>query len=663
MIEKREVNLTPSDIKNLMPTYSLCKGRRFSFRSQDGTSFKNISLNNLILVIKNAAVKKPEENISEINNFIEIFKTIKDKGYKTPDDQINQENFLTRIITKIKHFFSKTQRDNLLKELEQVAVRANSKFIVPENRAPEKFLLQKKIEANKGAAQEIAPEKIQESPYPYLDINTEIANSKIIVPENQTPREIIAAKKEGTQGPAHEIVSENQAPGITPQEKKEGTKEASEEIVQEKPQERTYLHYDKLEKYIKNGDVENAKNLLEILSPPYDAKDFFNSHKYLLPRAATANNLEMVKLLLKFKADPNIEIGYRYGYPIAAAVERGNLEMIKLLLENEENKIDLSQLVDVFYEVPNQESYFDILHYLIDHGAVLNPKTYSEGNGSPLASVFLNWDKDPEKAKIVLEMMINRGARLFDFENAKIQDGRMKIPQECYQLLKKHNLLFSPLIQAIYKKDFEQVKQLVIQENDVNIADANGLLPLHWAALKNHLEAVEILISKTDINSKGPKGNTALAIATNRNNIEISKFLLGQNADANIENDDGKLPADLAQESRHLEMYKLLLPKSNRTFLGAKLAIYISTLIKEGKLNPETDFISADQCKQYLFEDSKKIIFKEENPDKVIISLTIEQLDKIIQYFVDNMGLKQPFTEGSADGSKELRISLDTVEM
>ena len=171
MIDKREVNLTPSDINNLMPTYSLCKGRRFSFQSQDGTSFKNISLNNLILVIKNAAVKKPEENISEINNFVEIFKNVKDKGYKTLDDQINQENFLTRIITKIKHFFSKTQRDNLFKELEQVAVRANS---------------------------------------------------KIIVPENHTSQEIIPAakKEEKTQEPAHEIVSENQAPGITPPEKK-----------------------------------------------------------------------------------------------------------------------------------------------------------------------------------------------------------------------------------------------------------------------------------------------------------------------------------------------------------------------------------------------------------------------------------------------------------
>ena len=180
---------------------------------------------------------------------------------------------------------------------------------------------------------------------------------------------------------------------------------------------------------------------MEILKLPDDAKDFFNTHKYLLPHAARANNLEMVKLLLNFKADPNIEIANRYSFPIEAAAERGNLEMIKLLLANEENKIDLSQHTNIFWYVREDENLFDIFQYLLEHDAVLNPEhylwTHMKRGASPLALLALNWDKDPVKAKIVLEMMINRGAHFFDLE--KIHEGTF--PQECYELLKKHNLL------------------------------------------------------------------------------------------------------------------------------------------------------------------------------------------------------------------------------
>ncbi len=125
---KKEVNLTPADIENLKPTFTLLHGRRFTYQPVDGNGFKNISLNSLILAVKNEALK-PEQDKNEIRNFLRVFKVIKDLGYKTPNCQINQENFLTRIITKIKHFFSKWRRKTLFKELNQTIIGDNLKVI------------------------------------------------------------------------------------------------------------------------------------------------------------------------------------------------------------------------------------------------------------------------------------------------------------------------------------------------------------------------------------------------------------------------------------------------------------------------------------------------------------------------------------------------------
>lgn len=106
IINQKEVNLIPSDIANLKPTFTLLHGRKFCVKGI------NISLNCLIFLIKNEAIKT---NLSRsvIKNYFTEIKSIKNKGY----DQIYKENLLVRIITKIKHFFSEIQRRRLLKEL------------------------------------------------------------------------------------------------------------------------------------------------------------------------------------------------------------------------------------------------------------------------------------------------------------------------------------------------------------------------------------------------------------------------------------------------------------------------------------------------------------------------------------------------------------------
>lgn len=362
-INKNEVYLTPSDIENLNPTFTFLQGRRFSYQPVDGDGFKNISLNSLILAVKNAALK-PEQDKNEINDFLKVFKAIKDKGYETPDCQIKQENFLTRIITKIKHFFSKTQRGNLFKELDQAIVGRNLKVI---QKAPQGGIIQEKPQ------------------------------------ENQTSQENLSVKK------------------------------------QQAPQKTTYLEmfpqYQLLNQYIENNDVKGAE---KILNDTPDLKSVINVTLYnngstypisiLLPTAIAKNHLDMVNLLVKFGANPNENT--RIGHPIMFAVKNGLVEMVNLLFKLGA-KIDKCE--DILFTGSTKEEYFDIVQSLIQNVADLNP----EGPESPLAFVASKWDKNPEKAKATLEMMIAKGAKLVPNDKIEIET---KIPKASIDFLTNHGI-------------------------------------------------------------------------------------------------------------------------------------------------------------------------------------------------------------------------------
>lgn len=110
----KEIDLKPSDIKNLNPHFSLMKGRRFNLSNE----IQDICLNNLISATKDATLKN-KLNTYEIKEFIQALKFLSNIGYESSTDLISKENIVTRVITKIKHFFSIIHRTNLLDDLEK----------------------------------------------------------------------------------------------------------------------------------------------------------------------------------------------------------------------------------------------------------------------------------------------------------------------------------------------------------------------------------------------------------------------------------------------------------------------------------------------------------------------------------------------------------------
>ena len=116
------VRFTPAIIQDLEPTFST-KGRRFSYQPKAPfQGFKDVSLNDLIVAIKNTPIKT-EHTINEIKAFIKVFERIKNKGYgyQAP---FNHQYFLIRLITRIKHFFSNIKRNKILKDLSKKVLQA-----------------------------------------------------------------------------------------------------------------------------------------------------------------------------------------------------------------------------------------------------------------------------------------------------------------------------------------------------------------------------------------------------------------------------------------------------------------------------------------------------------------------------------------------------------
>ncbi len=116
-INNNKVNLTRADLESLVPKFSFFRGRHFDYKPQNGSGFRNVALNDLILAVKQAADEAGNSQ-NDLPDFVQAFKNLDSKGYN-PEGQIYKESFLTRTITKIKHFFSQIKRKKLLEEIDQ----------------------------------------------------------------------------------------------------------------------------------------------------------------------------------------------------------------------------------------------------------------------------------------------------------------------------------------------------------------------------------------------------------------------------------------------------------------------------------------------------------------------------------------------------------------
>jgi len=118
------------------------------------------------------------------------------------------------------------------------------------------------------------------------------------------------------------------------------------------------------------------------------------------------------------------------------------------------------------------------------------------------------------------------------------------------------------LVHAAKKRDMTQVQSFLKQRVNVNVPDADGMTPLHWAAHWNELESVKLLLS-AGANAKAANryGVTPLHEASLVSNVAMMEALLKAGASPNAAYGSGETPLMIAARTGNVDAVRLLLER------------------------------------------------------------------------------------------------------
>ncbi len=124
----------------------------------------------------------------------------------------------------------------------------------------------------------------------------------------------------------------------------------------------------------------------------------------------------------------------------------------------------------------------------------------------------------------------------------------------------------TPLHDAISKDNDNMLSLLLEYGADITLTNNNGFNALHHAALKGNPNAMKILLTKTNrpwiVEEKKDDGYTALHLAALNNHVEIAELLVNMGkANLDRQNVNFQTALHLAVERQHVQIVKLLVRK------------------------------------------------------------------------------------------------------
>ena len=292
---------------------------------------------------------------------------------------------------------------------------------------------------------------------------------------------------------------------------------------------------------VMDNNIEMAELLLKHKA---DVNTVVGDGDTALILAVDNNNMEMVKLLLSYGADIDYK-GFRGRTALFCSLEynrKENIEMVKLLIKN---KADVNIAYDGDYE--NEETplmyaimkgYKETVKILIANKADINKRNRNNANALIYAYMYGHED--------IANILLQNGSDSLD-KSLKVCD------------LNQSTLLNLnvPLINAAHYSTNEVFLQKLIDSGSYKDYDYDTAL--REAASYNNINAVKVLIkNNADVNVQNRDGMTALMSACYNGNLEMTKMLLDAGADKSIKRGDYDALYYAREYGKNEEIIKLL---------------------------------------------------------------------------------------------------------
>ena len=111
---------------------------------------------------------------------------------------------------------------------------------------------------------------------------------------------------------------------------------------------------------------------------------------------------------------------------------------------------------------------------------------------------------------------------------------------------------------------YNQVKQILETNVDLNKTDKRGFTPLYVASDEGYVEVVRLLLDRgADVNKTDKYGYTPLHVASFMGYVEVVRLLLDRGADVNKTSKFGRTPLIVAKMFGHSEVVEMLMEQDN----------------------------------------------------------------------------------------------------
>ena len=247
--------------------------------------------------------------------------------------------------------------------------------------------------------------------------------------------------------------------------------------------------------------------------------------------AIKKGNLPIVKILLMYSANPNIQCRSN-DYPLEFALSFGHTEIAKLLLEH---GADINQ--GTFLE-QTPLHYFrgqlEIVKFLIEHGANVNqrdelgytPLHFAAADGYLETLLFLIKHNANINSASNYEGTPLHGA----VKNCREQIVDTLLQNGCEVNIKEHRFQLTPLHRSVYYGSLWTFSQLLRYGADVNAKNGAGNTPIHLICdrTRGGTERLKVILRhghKINFDIRNHDGKTALEIAIHEGCLNKAKMI------------------------------------------------------------------------------------------------------------------------------------------